>query len=241
LSPLVLIGLLAGCSADESRTEIRVSAASSLTEVFIEIEDAFEEANPHYDVVLNLGSSSLLREQILAGAPVDVYASADELNMDLVLDSDLLVGAPRAFATNRMEIVVPNGNPGGVRSLEDFGRSDLLLGVCARGVPCGDLARQILDRAGVILEVHSEEPNVRSVLTKVQAGELDAGIVYVSDVKSSSGAIGITIADEVNVITTYPVAAVRGGSNQMGGLGFIDFLLSETGQTILRSKGFGSS
>ncbi|MEA2024871.1 MAG: molybdate ABC transporter substrate-binding protein, partial [Actinomycetota bacterium] len=165
--------MLAACgnTGNGAGGDVLVSAASSLTEAFAEMEAAFETANPEIDIVLNIGGSSALREQILAGAPADVFASANTSNMDRVVAAGDVEGEPAIFARNRLHIAVPGGNPGGVAGLADFARDELLIGLCAESVPCGDYGRQALQNAGVIPAVDTEEPNVRALLTKIEAGE----------------------------------------------------------------------
>ena len=242
-----MIGLVAGalvlgaCSStgNTSGSEVLVSAASSLTEAFVEMEEAFETANPEIDVVLNLGGSSALREQILAGAPADVFASANMSNMDRVASAGDVKGAPVVFARNRLEIAVPSGNPGGVNGLTDFARGDLLIGLCAEDVPCGDYGREALKKADVVPAVDTDEPNVRALLTKIEVGELDAGIVYVTDVVSTVGGVdGIEIPDSENVYADYPIAALTDAPNADGAAAFVLFVLSDEGRSILSDHGF---
>lgn len=221
--------------------EVLVSAAASLTDAFAEIESAFETANPGVDVVLNLGPSSGLREQILEGAPADVFASADTSNMDRVAEAGQAWGEPQVFARSLLQIAVPAGNPAGITGLEDFGNGELLIGLCAEDVPCGDYGRQALENAGVTPATDTDEPDVRALLTKIEAGELDAGITYVTDVRPTDGAVeGIDIPDEVNVVAEYPVAALTSAPNPEAAVAFVDFLLSEQGQAILGEYGFTS-
>ena len=229
--------MAAGCGGNDGATSVRVSAASSLTLAFNEIEEEFEERHPDVDVVLNLGGSSLLRDQIRAGAQVDVFAPADSGIMSSLEVYGLIEGGAQVFARNTMTIAVPTGNPGEVDGVEDFSRGDLLLGVCAAGVPCGELARAILDASGTELAVHSQEPNVRSLLTKVAAGELDAGMVYVTDVLGE-GVTDVPIPEDVNQTTDYAIAVVADASNPDEASLFIDFVLSDIGQGILASNGF---
>jgi molybdate transport system substrate-binding protein len=215
-----------------------VSAASSLSEAFAELESAFEDINPEIDVLLNLGGSSLLREQIIAGAPVDVYASASTSDMGQVVEAGL-AHDPKTFALNMMEIAAPSGNPAGVTGLDAFGDDDLLIGLCDSGIPCGVYGRQVLSRAGIELLVDTNEPNVRSLLTKVEAGELDAGIVYVTDVISAQGLVfGITIPEDLNVIAEYPIAVMAEAPNREGAGLFVEFILSSEGASILAEHGF---
>jgi molybdate transport system substrate-binding protein len=237
---LASVGLLYACAdSNTSRDELLVSAAASLTDVFAGMESAFEEENPGLDVVLNLAGSSTLREQILQGAPVDVFASANMANMDVVEQAGELVGDPEVFARNRLQIAVPSGNPGGVSGLEDFSRDDLLIGLCAEPVPCGGLARQVLSKAGVTAAVDTNEPDVRALITKIELAELDAGIVYVTDVAATGSKVkGIEIPTDLNVDAVYPIAALAGGPNPTGARAFVAFVRSERGQAILADYGF---
>jgi len=232
-----------GEAADGPALEGRVlvSAAASLRDAFGEIERAFESAHPRVDVVLNLGSSSTLRAQILEGAPVDVFASANVANMDQVVAAGAVPGEPRIFARNLLVIAVPRGNPAGVRGLQDFAREELLLGLCAEEVPCGAFARQALARAGVVPAIDTNEPDVRALLTRVELGELDAGITYITDVVSSRGRVeGIEIPEEHNVVAEYPIAVLADAPNPEAAAAFVAFVLSREGQAILRKHGFAA-
>lgn len=224
-----------------SQVQILVSAAASLTDAFGEIEAGFENENPGADVVLNLAASSALREQILEGAPVDVFASANTANMDQLVEAGEVAGEPRVFASNRLQIAVPTGNPAGVSGLSDFTRPELLIGLCAQGVPCGDFARQALQNAGVMPEIDTNEPDVRALLTKVEAGELDAGITYVTDVIAATGVKGIDIPDQFNVVTEYPIAVLSSAPNPQWAQMFVEFVRSTAGQAILAEYGFVGS
>jgi molybdate transport system substrate-binding protein len=210
-----------------------------LTDAFAELERAFESAHPGVDVVLNLGSSSTLRAQILEGAPVDVFASANISNMDQVAAAGGVAGEPRIFARNRLQIAVPRGNPAGVDGLRDFGRGELLLGLCAEEVPCGDFGRQALTNAGVTPAIDTNEPDVRSLLTKVESGDLDAGIVYKTDVLSAGDAVdSVDIPADQNVIAEYPIAELTDSGNADAAHAFVAFVRSDAGQQILSSYGF---
>ncbi len=236
----ILFGLLlvlAGCTTD-AKTELVVSAASSLTNAFGEIETVFEASHPGVDVILNLAGSSTLGQQILQGAPVDVFASADQQNMDDVASAQLLEGTSRVFARNSLTIAVPNENPGDVSGLENFDDPNLLIGVCAAGVPCGDLAREVLAKASVVPMIDTNESDVRALTSKLELGELDAGIVYISDLVGSSGLEGLEIPEEFNVSTDYPVAVLSRSVHLNLGAEFVEFLLSPDGQEILARFGF---
>lgn len=234
---LVLGSCRGGGDAD---TELLVSAAASLTDVFAEVETAFEESNAGIDVILNLGGSSSLRQQILEGAPVDVFASADIRNMDQLVDAGEVDQAV-VFTRNSMQIAVPPGNPAGITGLGDFERDPLLIGLCAEDVPCGALAREALARAGVSPSIDTNEPDVRALLTKIEAGELDAGITYVTDVISATGAVdGIDIPQSENAVADYPIAVLRRAPNQETAASFVEFVLSDEGQAILARYGFSA-
>lgn len=228
--------------AEESSLEgtITVFAAASLTDAFDEVGAAFEEANPGASVEFNYGASSALREQILAGAPADVFASANTSNMDQVVEADAATN-PQDFVTNQLEIVVPARNPGDVAGLDAFANPDLLIGLCAEEVPCGEFGREALANAGVTASIDTNEPDVRALLTKIEAGELDAGIVYVTDVLAAGDTVeGVDIPADDNVIATYPLAALSDATSPEAADAFVEFVLSDEGQSILESYGFGS-
>lgn len=238
---VVALLLLSGCGAESGpggREEIVVSAAASLARAFAEIEGEFEELNPDVDVVLNTGGTSALREQILAGVDADVFASADFANMEAVASAGEVLDEPRLLAVNSLEIAVPSGNPAGLAGLADFSRDEPFLGLCAVEVPCGSFARQALERAGVDPAIDTEEPDVRALLTKLEVGELDAGIVYVTDVIASPMVAGIEIPAEFNVAVEYFIAVLQRSRRPQVAEDFVEFTLSETGQGILGGFGF---
>lgn len=249
---LVALTLLAGlvaCGDDdggggtdgEIGGTVLVFAAASLTDAFADIETAFESEYPGVDVQLNLAGSSSLREQILEGAPADVFASANQSNMDQLIEAGEVDGDAPVFAANLLQIAVPAGNPAGVAGLEDFAREELLIGLCAEGVPCGDFAREALANAAVEASIDTNEPDVRALLTKIGADELDAGIVYVTDVTAADDLVeGVDIAEDVNVVASYPIAPLDGAPNPDAAAAFVDFVLSEEGQAILVSYGFAA-
>src|SRR5262245_55318576 len=168
--------------------DITVFAAASLTDAFGDMKTAFEKAHPGTTVKLNFGGSQALREQILSGAPGDVFASATTPTMDQVVQGGKAKD-PQTFATNKLEIAVPKGNPAKVKGLDAFGMEQLRIGLCAEEVPCGQFGRQALQKAGVTPKPDTNEPDVRALLTKVQTGDLDAGLGYVTDVMASGTAV----------------------------------------------------
>jgi molybdate transport system substrate-binding protein len=230
----------AGCNADPAADEVLlVSAAASLTDSFNGIALAYEADHPGVDVRLNLAGSSTLREQLLNGAPADVFASANRETMDPVVAAGLTDGEVFVFALNRLTIAVPAGNPARVAGLADFADSELLLGVCAEEVPCGTLAQAVLDRAGIAATVDTNEPDVRSLLTKIEADELDAGIVYVTDVVAAGAAVdAIAIPDDVNLATGYPIAVLRSATDLELARDFVEFVRSTEARAILARDGF---
>ena len=234
-----LVALLAalGCSSGEgSEGTVTVFAAASLTDAFTEMAGAFEQS-AGVDVQLNFGPSSALRNQILEGAPADVFAPADEANMEAVVEGGEAED-PTVFARNRLEIAVPAGNPGAVEGRGDFADPDLLIGLCAEEVPCGRLAREVLARAGVEPAVDTNEPDVRALLTKIASGDLDAGLVYRTDVRAAGSDVdGIGVPGRA-VETLYPISVLERADDSEPAAVFVDFVLSDAGQAILRDAGF---
>jgi molybdate transport system substrate-binding protein len=228
-------------SAQEG-SDLTVSAASSLTDAFTEIGKAFETANPGTAVTFNFGPSDGLAAQIDQGAPVDVFASASPTWMDSVRDGPGV--RDRAdFARNRLAIIVPADDPAGIENLNDLTEDGVQLVLAAEGVPAGDYAREIFKNAGIseaaLANVVSNEEDVRAVITKLIAGEADAGIGYVTDVTPtvSDRVTLIPIPAEVNVVAIYPIAIVNGTREADLAKGFVDFVLGD-GQQTLAEYGF---
>lgn len=233
--------LVVGACGGDATESVLVSAAASLTDAFTEMANEFESTHAGIDLVINYGGSSTLREQILEGAPVDVFAPANPSNMDDVVEARLALTDPKVFARNLLQIAVPLGNPAGVSRLEDLADADLLIGLCAPEVPCGDFARDVLANAGVTPMIDTNEPDVRALLTKIEIGELDAGITYVTDVASADGTVeGVHIPEDVNVVAEYPIVVLADAPNREGAEAFIEFVLSDRGQEILSQFGFAA-
>jgi molybdate transport system substrate-binding protein len=221
--------------------DVTVFAAASLTDAFETIATAFEEEHPDVDVVFNFAASSELVTAIVDdGAPVDVFASADQNNMDKLVDADRNDGEPATFATNSLEIIVEPGNPLGVAGVEDLANPDIIFVTCDPAVPIGAYTQQVLEAAGVEVTPASLEENVRGIVTKVTVGEADAGIVYATDVLAAGDdADGVAIPDDINVVADYPIATVTEAANPDGAAAFVDFVLGEEGQTVLAEFAFG--
>lgn len=234
--------LLTGCSgtADDPDDVLTVYAASSLTAPFTELGGQFEAEHPGVTVRFSFAGSSDLVAQLQEGAPADVFASADQANMDKLTADDLAASDPVPFATNTLEIVVPADNPAGIRSLADVQSTDVQLVVCAPEVPCGAAAQRLAERAGVTLTPVSEEQKVTDVLAKVSSGEADAGLVYVTDVRAAGDAVrGIAVPEADSVVNVYPIAPVTTAVDPTLAQEFVDLVVSDAGQRVLSRAGFG--
>jgi molybdate transport system substrate-binding protein len=244
---------LAGCAASpgaepeasgssELSGSLSIYAAASLTTAFDRIAAEFEDENPEVDILpLVYDGSSTLARQIVEGAPADVFASADEKNMATVEDAGLVEGSARLFASNTLVIAVPAGNPGGVTSLEDLADPGLSVVLCAPEVPCGAASATLLSNAGVMARPVSVEQNVTAVLTKVAAGEADAGLVYRTDVVGRDDVESIVPEGAREVVNRYPIAALTDARNPEAAAAFVDFVLGARGQAILADLQFAAA
>jgi molybdate transport system substrate-binding protein len=227
-----------GSSSAGSKGTVNVFAAASLTEAFTTLGKQFEAAHPGVKVVFNFGPSSGLAQQINEGAPADVFASASTKNMDQVVASG---GASTStpFAKNVMEIAVPPSNPAHVASVNDLAKSGVTLAVCQAQVPCGVTAKRVFANAGVTVKPVTQELDVKSVLTKVELGEVDAGVVYVTDVRAAGSKVeGVPIPAGINASTTYPIAALTKAHNASAARAFVSHVLSADGVAVLTADGF---
>lgn len=228
-----------GMSTPKMSGDVVVFAAASLTDAFGAVGKALEAANPGTKITFSFGGSSGLVAQLQQGAPADVFASADEANMKKLTDAALVAAPPVDFATNKLQIVVPKGNPKHIAALADLARPGVIVALCAPSVPCGSFAAQALQQAGVALKPASLEDSVRGVLTKAQLGEIDAGIVYATDVLAGGDKVeGIAIPDAVNPIATYPIAVLKAAKNQAAAQAFQSYVRSPAGREILARYGF---
>ncbi len=250
----VMVGLaaglaLAGCGGAEQtgpgaqqRVTVTVLAAASLTDVFTTLEPQFEAANPGADLRFSYGASSDLATQIVNGAPADVFASANVKQMKVVADAGKVAGESKPFTTNVLTIVVPPGNPKGIRSFADLAKPDVTELVCAPQVPCGAATKEIEKATKITLSPASEEPDVRSVLAKVQAKEADAGLVYVTDARSAAGKVEqINFPEAKDAVNVYPIAAINGAPRPQLAAAFVAFILGPEGQRELTAAGFSPS
>jgi molybdate transport system substrate-binding protein len=221
---------------------ISVFAAASLTDGFKALGASFQAAHPGVTVQFNFAGTPTLVTQIEQGASADVFASADTTNMDRLKTDGFITGTPQVFARNQLEIVVAPGNPKGITGLSDLAKSGVIYISEAATVPAGKYSLQALAKAGVTVKPKSLETDVKSVVSKIELGEADAGIVYTTDVKAAGSKVqGVPIADAHNVIATYPMAVVKGSKSPSVGNAFIAYVLSAKGQSTLQSFGFLSA
>ncbi len=252
-----LVGLgLGGCGSDDSGSgtgggatastaaspsvsgDITVLAAASLTESFTTLGRQFEAAHPGVKVTFGFAGSSALATQITSGAPADVFASASTKNMDTVVAAGAAAD-PTVFAENIMEIAVPPSNPGKVTGVDSLASSAVKTALCQPQVPCGAAAEKVFTNAQVTVKPVTLEPDVKSVLSKVQLGEVDAGVVYVTDVQAAGDkVVGVEIPADVNASTSYPIAALTKSANAATAAAFVDYVLSPAGATVLTAAGF---
>jgi molybdate transport system substrate-binding protein len=239
---------LAGCSSagptPKSSTKalsgsIVVDAASSLTGTFIQIAADFQKANPGTTVTFNYGASSALATSIVAGSPVDLFASASPATMKTVTDASLAKGDPTTFVSNTLEIAVPNGNPGKITGLTDFGNAAKKIAICAPEVPCGSAAVTIFKLTGITAKPDTLEPDVKTALTQVSTGEVDAALVYHTDVLAAGSKVtGITFPEASQAINNYLIAPITTSKNAKLAAAFEKYILSAHGKAILKRAGF---
>ncbi len=241
----------AAAGARSTKT-LTVFAASSLSDALTEIAAAFKKANPGVEIVFNFGGSSTLAAQLANGAPADIFASANDKQMEAARQAKRIAGEPKTFARNRLILIVPADNPAKIGSLRDLAKPGIKLVVAAPNVPVRDYTNTMLDRlvnvpeygtaykTAFLKNVVSEEDNVRQVSAKVALGEADAGIVYQSDVTPDIArkVLTLTIPDVYNTIATYPIALTDNSANPALAQAFIDYVLSYEGQDVLEKWGF---
>jgi molybdate transport system substrate-binding protein len=242
---VVFSGVVSACGGDSDEgggggdTTLTVFAAASLTKTFSEIGKEFESQHDGVKVEFSFGGSSDLVSQIQQGAPADVFASADEANMEKVTGDDLQADDPVDFASNTLEIATPPGNPAGIASFADLGKDGVNVVLCAPEVPCGAAAVKAEEATGVTINPVSEEQSVTDVLAKVSSGEADAGLVYVTDVAAAGDSVeGVTFPESSDIVNTYPIVALKGSKNADLAQEFIDLVTGDTGQSILEEAGF---
>lgn len=236
---LVLIAGTTACD-DSSGSEdtLTVLAASSLTEAFGELEKRYEE-NHDVDVEISYDSSSVLAAQVLEGAPADVLATADDPTMRSVVDEGLTDGGSTNFATNTLTVVTPPQNPAGIEDIDDLDDPDVKYAVCVPEAPCGNASERLLELNAVGTEPATEEENVKSVLTKVTLGEVDAGLVYASDAQAAGDDVTtVRTANAAKVVNSDPIAVLADTDDAGTAHDWVEYVLSDEGSQVLRSYGF---
>jgi molybdate transport system substrate-binding protein len=237
---LLLSATLAACTSSKENDidTIQVFAAASLTEVFTDLGKQFEKDHPGTKVVFQFAASSALATNINEGDKADVFASAAPGNMQSVVDAGN-ASDPKTFAKNEMEISVPPDNPANVDSLDDLAKSGVKVALCQPQVPCGKTAQQVFTNAKITVKPVTEQPDVKSTLQQVENEAVDAGVVYVTDVKSAGAKVkGVEIPTDVNASTTYPIAVIKSSANKTTAQAWVAFVLSGTGQSALTAAGF---
>jgi len=250
---------LAACGGTASNTAtstsspvtLNVFAAASLTESFNAIAAKYHAAHPNITIKLNFGGSQILESQIASGAPADIFASADMANMQKASDAGL-VGSSQIFVKNKLAVIIPASNPGNITSLKDLARKGIKIDIEAPVVPAGKYSLQVLDKmaqssdygpayeSAVKANFVSLETDVKSVVNKVQLGEVDAGFVYQTDVTAavSDKVKMITIPDDFNVIAQYPIAVTKSSTHASDAQAFVQYILSPEGQGVLQQYHF---
>src|SRR5271165_4077213 len=228
----------AAASASAATGTITVFAAASLTGTFTELGKQFEAAHPGDTVKFSFGPSSGLATEITSGAPADVFASAAPANMDTVVKAGD-ASSPQDFAKNTAEVAVPPSNPANVTSVNNLAKSSVKVALCQPQVPCGVVAAEVFKNAGITVKPVTLQPDVKSVLTQVELGNVDAGMVYVTDVKAAGSKVkGVTIPASDNASTLYPIATVSSSTHQAEAQAFVAYVLSPAGQQVLSAAGF---
>lgn len=241
-----------GTTPTPQEVDLTLFAAASLTEAFTEIGEQFQFTHPGVTVLFNFAGSQQLAQQINAGAPADVFASANLQQMQAVIDAgNIAAGSSQVFARNRLVVIIPSG-VNWITSLADLAKPGIKLVLAAPEVPLGQYSIEFLAKASadpafgtayqesVLANVVSYEENVKAVLAKVSLGEADAGIVYISDVSgaNASQVNRLEISDELNVIADYPIAPIADSQFSDTAQALVEYILSPAGQAILQKYQF---
>ena len=240
----VLIIALAGCSSAKPTSNaglsgtITVDAASSLTGAFTTLATQFEAGHPGTKIVFNFGASSTLATQITQGQPADVFASASTKNMTTVVSAKA-AAKPVTFVRNTGEIATAPHNPRAIAGPADLAKPGVKVALCEPAVPCGVVATSIFAKANVTVKPTALEPDVKSTLAAVEGGEVDAGIVYVTDVKAAGAKVaGVAIPAAQNATTAYPIAVLTATKNAALAQAFVAYVTSSAGLAVLTAAGF---
>jgi molybdate transport system substrate-binding protein len=241
LAALALTGCGAsgGGSGGEVTGTVTVFAAASLTDVFTALGRQLEADHPGLQVRFNFAGSSALATQLTQGAPADVFASASTDQMDVVTNHGIVSRAPTLFAANVLEIAVPAGNPGGITGVADLADPNRTIALCSPEVPCGAAAVKVFAAAGLTAAPDTLEEDVKATLTKVQLGEVDAALVYATDVQAAGDTVeGIAFPEAQDAVNGYPICTLTHAPNPAGALAFVQLVTSDAGQKALAAAGF---
>lgn len=226
-------------SAEDVSGDVAVFAAASLTEAFSEIGEAFQAENPDAVVTFNFGASSALAQQITSGAPADVFAAASPATMATVTDAGDAEGEPTVFVRNRLQIAVPAGNPGNVTGLAEFADAERTIALCAEQVPCGAAANKAFAAAGITPAPDTLEQDVKATVTKVELGEVDAALVYRTDVLAAGDEVeGMDFPEAARAINDYPIVTLAAAPNAEAARAFVAYVVSPDGLQVLEAAGF---
>jgi molybdate transport system substrate-binding protein len=232
-------GASGSAAPGDSAGQVTVLAAASLTESFDTIGELFEEKNPHTDVTFSYGGSSSLAQQITSGAPVDVFAAASAATMKTVTDAGDANGEPAVFVKNQLVIAVAKGNPKGITSLAAMAEPKIKVALCAEQVPCGAAAKKALAAANVKITPVTQEQDVKSALSKVKLGEVDAALVYRTDAKAAASDVdGVEFPESSGAITDYPIVTIKNAPNPSGAAAFVAFVQTPEAKKVLADAGF---
>ena len=228
----------ANSSSSASTGTITVFAAASLTGAFTQLGQQFQAAHPGDTVKFSFGPSSGLEAQITSGAPADVFASASTTTMQAVVSAGD-ASNPQNFAKNIMEVAVPPNNPAKVTSVTDLAKKSVKVALCQPQVPCGVVAAEVFKNAGITVKPVTLQPDVKSVLSQVELGNVDAGMVYVTDVMAAGTKVkGVAIPANDNASTLYPIATISSSKHKSEAQAFLAYVLSPAGQQVLTAAGF---
>lgn len=238
---IALVGtVLTGCASSGKQARLTVLAAASLTDVFTKLGHRLEESEQDVEVRFSFAASSTLARQVVEGAPADVIATADESTMRVIVDAGEAEGTPTKFASNVLEIAVPAGNPAGVQGLADLADSDVKVALCAVEVPCGAAAEKLLAASGVVVHPVTYGPDVTATLAQVRLGEVDAALVYRTDVVTAEDEIdGIPVANADLARNSDVLTVLHDADQPELAREFVDLVTSEYGQEVLAAAGFG--
>nr|WP_239542525.1 molybdate ABC transporter substrate-binding protein [Micromonospora terminaliae] len=217
---------------------VTVFAAASLTESFTKLGKDYEATHPGTRLVFNFAGSAALATQITQGAPADVFAAASPATMKTVTDAGEAAGTPAVLVRNQLVIAVPKGNPDRVVGLADLARPGVKVALCAEQVPCGAAAKTALAAAGVRLAPATLEQDVKGALAKVKLGEVDAALVYRTDVRAAAELDAVEFPESARAVNDYPIVVLKHAGNPDGARGFVDHVRSAAGLAALTAAGF---